>query len=1032
MGGLWTEQAELTASDAAAEDYFGGSVAVSGDTAVIGAELDDHPGRTDAGSAYVFVRSGEVWSQQAKLTASDADWDDEFGNSVAVSGDTAVIGAEYDDHAGGYDAGSAYVFIRSGEVWSQQAKLIASDAAWDDEFGNSVAASGDTAVIGAHYDEHAGGEEAGSAYVFVRAGGVWTKQAKLTASDAAAYEYFGYSVAVSGDTVLIGAYRDNHAGGTEAGAAYVVVRSGGVWTEQAKLTASDAAADDWFGWFVAASGDTAVIAALRDDPAVGKDAGAAYIFDLGCDPDNDDDGILDDVDNCPWDYNPLQEDAETDGLGDVCDNCPSDYNPLQEDADLDGLGDACDACPADPANDVDLDGICADADNCPSVYNPLQEDADTDGLGDACDACPADPANDVDFDTICGSVDNCPSDYNPLQEDADTDGFGDLCDNCPSGYNPLQEDADTDGLGDVCDRCRGTREVVNLVASDAATRDEFGSSVAVSGDTAVVGAYLDGHAGGYDAGSAYVFVRSGEVWTEQAKLTASDAAASDYFGYSVAISGDTAVIGADGDDHAGGTNAGAAYVFVRSGGVWTEQAKLTASDAAYKDRFGRSVAVSGDTAVIGARNDDHAGGTHAGSAYVFVRSGAVWTEQAKLTASDAAADDWFGCSVAVSGDTAVIGARYDDHAGGTDAGSAYVLVRSGGVWTEQAKLTASDAGADDWFGWSVGASGDTAVIGALGADPAEGEDAGSAYVFVRSGEVWTEQAKLTASDTTAYDYLGGSVAVSGATAVIGAVGGADPAEGEDAGSAYVFVRSGGVWTEQAKLTASDAAAYDWFGSSVAVSGDTAVIGAERDDYAGGYDAGSAYVFDLNCRPPGDFDGDRDVDLGDYAAFQACFSGDGVPHAPGCEVFDSEPDGDVDLDDYRLFWVLFNGLGDFDGDLDIDLGDYAAFFACLTGPGVLLLGDQNGNGQVDLNDFAAWAGCLQGPTAPAGGGCSWADLDLDADADLFDFGLFALFFGTGLPTSCQPADFDFDGDVDLDDFAAFMRVFIEKGSGYFFS
>ena len=382
-----------------------------------------------------------------------------------------------------------------------------------------------------------------------------------------------------------------------------------------------------------------------------------------------------------------------------------------------------------------------------------------------------------------------------------------------------------------------------LSASDGAAGDVFGVSVAVSGDTAVIGAYHDDDKGG-DSGSAYVFVRSGAVWTEQQKLTASDGAAGDVFGVSVAVSGDTAVIGAYHDDDKGG-DSGSAYVFVRSGGVWTQQKKLTASDGAAFDYFGRSVAVSGDTAVIGAYFDD-VQGSLSGSAYVFVRSGGVWTQQKKLTASDGAAFDYFGSSVAVSGDTAVIGTLLDDDKG-SDSGSAYVFVRSGGVWTEQQKLTASDGAATDYFGFSVAVSGDTAVIGTP-YDDDKGSNSGSAYVFVRSGGVWTEQQKLTASDGAATDYFGFSVAVSGDTAVIGTP--YDDDKGSNSGSAYVFVRSGGVWTEQQNLTANDGAAGDNFGYSVAVSGDTAVIGAVGDDDQG-TNSGSAYVFTLMNKANGE-------------------------------------------------------------------------------------------------------------------------------------------------------------------------------------
>ena len=296
----------------------------------------------------------------------------------------------------------------------------------------------------------------------------------------------------------------------------------------------------------------------------------------------------------------------------------------------------------------------------------------------------------------------------------------------------------------------------------------------------MIGAWLDDDAGS-TSGSAYVFVRGGGSWSQQAKLTAADAAAGDQFGLSVSVSGDTAVIGAFGDDDAGSTS-GSAYVFVRDGGSWSQLAKLTAAGAAAGDQFGLSVSVSGDTAVVGAFGDDDAGST-SGSAYVFVRDGGSWSQLAKLTAAGAAAGDQFGRSVSVSGDTAVIGAWLDDD-GGSNSGSAYVFVRGGGSWSQQAKLTAADAAAGDQFGFSVSVSGDTAVVGAAGDDDA-GSTSGSAYVFVRSGGAWSQQAKLTAADAAAGDLFGWFVSLSGDTAVIGAFG--DDDAGSNSGSAYVFV-----------------------------------------------------------------------------------------------------------------------------------------------------------------------------------------------------------------------------------------------------
>ena len=382
-----------------------------------------------------------------------------------------------------------------------------------------------------------------------------------------------------------------------------------------------------------------------------------------------------------------------------------------------------------------------------------------------------------------------------------------------------------------------------LVASDGASGANFGFAVAVDGDTAVIGARSDD-----DNGSTYVFTRTGGVWTEQAKLVASDGAPGANFGFTAAVDGDTAVIGAP--------NSNSAYVFTRSAGVWTEQAKLLASDGVFGS-FGRGVAIDGDTALIGNNRDDD-NGEHSGSTYVFTRTGGVWTEQAKLVASDGEAWDAFGWSVALDGDTAIIGA-HQDFDNNIRTGSAYVFTRTGGVWTEWAKLLSSDGEYANQFGLSVALDGNTAIIGAA-SDNDNGSLSGSAYAFARTGGVWTEQAKLLASDGAAEDVFGISVALDGDTAVIGAY--FDDDNGSLSGSAYVFARTGGVWTEQAKLLASDAAASNAFGMGVALDGDTAIIGATGNDNNNGPYSGSAYVFRLG---PDDSDGDGIDDDQDVCA-----------------------------------------------------------------------------------------------------------------------------------------------------------------------
>ena len=263
-----------------------------------------------------------------------------------------------------------------------------------------------------------------------------------------------------------------------------------------------------------------------------------------------------------------------------------------------------------------------------------------------------------------------------------------------------------------------------VTGSDVGANIYFGAPVSLSGETFVVGSSYDGD----NKGAAYVFVRSGTTCNPQQTLTAADGATGDYFGTSVALRGDTLVVGAEGDDG----SKGSAYVFVWSGTAWTQQQKLTASDGVSSVRFGATVALSGDTLVVGADSDDDKG-SMSGSVYVFVRSDTTWTQQQKLTASDGAAWDFFGDAVAMSGNTVVVGARgEDDKADG--AGAAYVFVRSGSTWSQQQKLTANDGAAGDCFGNSVALSGDTLVVGARRNE--------AAYVFVRSGTTWSEQESL--------------------------------------------------------------------------------------------------------------------------------------------------------------------------------------------------------------------------------------------------------------------------------------------------
>jgi hypothetical protein len=386
-----------------------------------------------------------------------------------------------------------------------------------------------------------------------------------------------------------------------------------------------------------------------------------------------------------------------------------------------------------------------------------------------------------------------------------------------------------------------------LTAGDAAPGDAF-REVGISGDTVVVGAPFKNDS----TGAAYVFGRNqggAGNWGQVKKLTAGDAGPSqDFFGISVGIGGDTVVVGAIGKN----LRTGAAYVFGRNqGGAdnWGQVKKLTAGDAAVADEFGRSVGISGDAVVVGASNKDS--GT--GAAYIFGRTqGGVgnWGQVKKLTAGDGTTFDTFGISVGISGDTVVVGAVMFGGEGAARPGAAYVFGRTqGGAdnWGQVKKLTAGDAAPGDQFGWSVGISGDTVVVGARAkaGTPVVGQSAGAAYIFGRNQggpDNWGQVQKLTASDAAQNDGFGNSVGIGGDTVVVGAIG-----RNSSTGAAYIFGRNhGGAdnWGQVQILTAGDATTGDTFGNSVGISGGTVVVGAGNKDS----NTGAVYIFDLTYPP----------------------------------------------------------------------------------------------------------------------------------------------------------------------------------------
>ena len=738
---FFVQSRKLGASDAAANDEFGSSIAISGSTAVVGARGDG----AQTGSAYIFERNAggqDNWGEIRKISAADGATGDNFGHAVSISGDTVIVGAYGNDDAG-LTSGSAYIFERNTggpDMWGEVRKLTASDAAGNDNFGWTVSISSDVAIVGAYGNDDAG-SQSGSAYLFERnVGGVnnWGERKKLTASDAALADNFGWSVAISKDTAIVGAINDDDMAG-DTGSVYIYTRNqGGLenWGEVKKINSADAAGGDEFGYALAIDGDLLIATTVNDDDN-GADSGSAYIFE--------------------------RNQGGADNWGQVKKLTASDGAV----SDLFGYSVA-----------ISVDTV---------VIGAQQDD-----------------------DTFLGSG---------------------------SAYVFERNTGGGDNWG----------QVQKLVAADPGTSDQFGQSVGIAGKTVITGANKDDDGGG-TSGSAYVFKDINMNWGQVVRSLASDGETDDFYGHAVAISGDTAVVGASDNDGANGPRSGSAYIIERNHAGpngWGLVKKIESSDGVALDNFGYSVSISGDTAIVGAPFNDTAT-NDGGAAYIFERNtGGVnnWGEVQKLASSDVADRDLFGVTVSISGDTAVVGAPHNADAGNF-SGSAYVFERNTGGsnnWGEVKKLLSSDLADSDLFGISVGVSDDTIIVGAQSNDDGQ-INAGSAYIFERNvggAENWGEVQKLTPSDPSQFLAMGTSVAISGDTAVS-----CGPGNSLTEGGAYVFERNNGGmnnWGEVKKLAGSGAAS---FGISVSISVDTVVVGARFDD-EGGINSGAAFVFERN-------------------------------------------------------------------------------------------------------------------------------------------------------------------------------------------
>ncbi len=648
--------------------------------------------------------------------------------------------------------------------------------------------------------------------------------------------------------------------------------------------------------------------------------------------DSDSDGVGDLCDNCPSEANPDQWDVDGDGAGDLCDICPAaaldDCNQNGSDANEISAANGGSVQTPDGVFRIDFDPGDLAEDTTISVTQTVRRDPKVNimigsrpGWGNAFAVYILEPDglvfNSSVTVTITVDVTSLNNDNkrqqlalyfrvgpespfvriaDPEEDCSISDGppfiktcivelehFSTIAMVVPQYAADFDDDADVDtnDLGFMCDQWLNSMSIQDLnklLADDGDAGDWFGVSVSISGNYVIVGARSDDD-NGSGSGSAYIFTPNDvdpNNWDQVAKLTANDAFTDDLFGDSVSISGDYAIVAAFRNDD-GGSRSGSAYIFTPNDvdpNNWDQVAKLTADDAAADDYFGNSVSISGNYAIVAAVGDDD-NGSRSGSAYIFTPNDVDpnnWDQVAKLTADDAAADDYFGRSVSISGDYAIVGAERDDD-GGSASGSAYIFTPNDidpNNWDQVAKLTADDAAADDYFGYSVSISADYAIVAAY-FDDDSGSYSGSAYIFKKSNTQgdpnWYQQDKLTASDAAAGDYFGKSVSVSGDYAIVGAS--SDDDNGTSSGSAYVFKKSDipgdPNWYQQDKLTAADAAEYDYFGSSVSISGEHVIVGAFGNDDSGSA-SGSAYMFSNVLCPSANLTDDCLVNFEDFALF----------------------------------------------------------------------------------------------------------------------------------------------------------------------
>lgn len=725
---------------------------------------------TPAAPALAFEALRRLDDGRTEGPGTDGARGDSFGAAIAIDGDRAVVGVPGDSLGVDWIQGSAYVFVRQPGGWVVEAKLVAGDAGYRDFFGLAVAISGDTVLVGAPYQTVDGMPFRGSAYVYARDGGAWTEQAKLTASDGATQHTFGRAVALAGDTALVTA----PGGGT----AHLYARQGTTWTETTQLAPPAAIGAAAGGESAAMDADTLVI------------GGTSQLS-----------GVVD-----------VYERAGTDWIH------------------------AARLVGAEPAVE-DFYGIALAVDGDTLVVGaPWFPTGGIERLGAAFvyrrGAGGWQPEARLDApDPEAGLL---------LARSVAVHGDRILL-GASSGPLFAPQSGAPAAPGGAASSPRAYAYVRNGGAWSAGQRidapgvtnaDRYGKAVALGPDDALVGAPGQAVAGNEGQGAAYALVRAGDAWLNHSRLDTGHGRAGEAQGQSVAIDGDTLVIGAPGAD----VQRGAAQVYTRLGRDWVPQARLQAPDGAAYDEFGRAVAIDGDTVLVGARVHATNGDFARGAAYVYARGDGSWPLQAKLAASNGGAGALYGHDVALAGDTAIVSSYLGR--------AAYIHVRAGNAWTEQAILQPADPASDEHagYGYAVAIDGDTALVSSSEETVGGVAGQGAVYVYTRTGAAWREHTRLVAGEGGEYYIYGRAIALDGDRMAI-AAGGANAGRG----GVYILELENGAWRQRALLGDFGPGSPTGLGTAVALQGSTLVVGGPSFQPAPVDYGGAAYVFRRNAQ-----------------------------------------------------------------------------------------------------------------------------------------------------------------------------------------